>query len=276
MNSSINPDLEPLWRQAAHQLRAEPEGSHHVGMGGRTLSGPVTTTEGTLAWLRVWSAPHAGGKLWEGPGLAERLLDSHVPAPALLAEVTWTDNGRAMQAHLYEHLNNPTVSTTPALHKPVQLDERWWQDLVEALSSIRQVPADPDRKVVTQAYINRIPRFIPELEGEDLTVERWESSHGDLHWANLTTDPLQIIDWEGWGAAPAGYDTAVLHTYALPVPEIARRVRTEFADQLTGPTGRLAQLVIAAEVLQAAARDDVHAELAPYVRRHVRDLLRAG
>lgn len=277
MNSSPSPDLELLWRQAAHQLRADPEGTlRHVGMGARTLSGPVTTAEGTKAWLRVWSAPHPGGKLWDGPGLAERLLDSHVPAPALLAEVTWTEGvGTAVQAHLFEHLASGPVSATPVLHTPVELDERWWEDLAEALRSVRQVPADPDRQVMTQAYINRIPRFIPELDGEDLTVERWESAHGDLHWGNLASGPLQIIDWEGWGPAPAGYDAAVLHTYALPVPEIARRVRTEFADQLAGSTGRLAQLVIAAEVIQAAERDDVHSELEPYVRHHVRCLLKA-
>lgn len=98
-------------------------------------------------------------------------------------------------------------------------------------------------------------------------------AHGDLHWANLTSDPLEIIDWEGWGLAPAGYDAAVLHAYALPQTETAKKVRNAFADILDTPSGRLAEFVIAAEIIQAAERDSVHKRLEADVRQHLTNLL---
>jgi hypothetical protein len=36
---------------------------------------------------------------------------------------------------------------------------------------------------------------------------------------------LRLLDFEGWGQAPAGFDAATLHSYSLLVPAIAVRVR---------------------------------------------------
>ncbi|CAL9551142.1 hypothetical protein SUDANB121_04458 [Nocardiopsis dassonvillei] len=271
------PDLDSCWLRAAHHLGARPDTAvPHPGSGGHTRSGPVTTAEGEPGWLRIWCAPEAEGAVWEGPVLAAHLFDGHVPRPALLAEAAWDgeDGDRwAVQAHLYERLPSPPLSPGPVLHRAPELSGQWWGDLAEALTSIRGVPPHPERTVVDQGYVHRIPDVLPELAGEDLTVERWETAHGDLHWANLTGEPLRIIDWEGWGTAPAGFDAALLYTYALPVPDAARRVRAEFADLLDTPSGRLAQLAVAAEVVQAAAHDDPHAHLEPFVRQHLRSLL---
>ena len=95
----------------------------------------------------------------------------------------------------------------------------------------------------------------------------------ELHWANLTRDPLVLLDWEGWAPAPAGYDAAVLHAYALPEPDTAAQVREVFAEELDTEAGHLAQLIICAEIVQAAPRDDLHARLAPYASAHVHHLL---
>jgi hypothetical protein len=153
------------------------------------------------------------------------------------------------------------------------LPDQWWEDLAEAVASISGVPPHPERWVLDQGYLYRVPDVLPEFAGEDLTVEHWETAHGDLHWANLTAAPLRIIDWEGWGTAPAGFDAALLHAYALPVPDLARRVRTEFAGLLDTPSGRLAQLAVAAEIIQAADHDDAHSRLEPHVHRHLETLL---
>ncbi len=49
-----------------------------------------------------------------------------------------------------------------------------------------------------------------------------------MHWANLT-EPLCLLDWEGWGMAPEGFDAAALYAYALLQPDTAAaRVRTAF------------------------------------------------
>ncbi|MGW9556987.1 phosphotransferase [Nocardiopsis sp. NPDC055551] len=203
------------------------------------------------------------------------LLDEAIPRPALLGEHAWTEKraDQAFQAQLWEHLKGQVLSEFPYLTGPPPVSGRWWRELRNGMDQLRETPTSLGRQVMTQEFINRIPRFIPELAGRDLTVPKWETAHGDLHWANLTSDPLEIIDWEGWGLAPAGYDAAVLHAYALPRPETAKKVRNAFADVLNTPSGRLAQLVIAAEIIQAAERDTVHKRLEPDVRQHLTKML---
>ncbi|RFS86774.1 hypothetical protein D0T12_00300 [Actinomadura spongiicola] len=135
---------------------------------------------------------------------------------------------------------------------------RWATDTVAA------TPIPDDRpRVISQDYVHRtIPRYLGDT-GIDTTVDHWTLAHGDLHWANLTGPELAIIDWEGIGPAPRGFDAAHLHAYTLGVPEVAARVRDVFADVLETREGRLAELTVAAILLQAADRDPVHAALAP-------------
>ncbi|TQN27770.1 phosphotransferase family enzyme [Haloactinospora alba] len=268
-------DLTDRWHQAAERLGASAPADTplHSGMGGRTLSGPVVTTDGLSAWLRLMVAPKPEGKIWEGAALADALLGDAISRPVILAEHTWHEDGAAFQANLWTRLRGEILSPTPDLSAPAPVDEQWWRDIRACVDEVR-TSADPSgRGVMTQAYIDRIPRFIPALEGADLTVSRWEAAHGDLHWANLTRDPLEIIDWEGWGAAPAGYDAAVLLAYALPAPDTAAKVREMFGDMLNTEHGRLAQLVICAEIIQASERDDVHARLKPHAERLADEIL---
>ncbi len=42
----------------------------------------------------------------------------------------------------------------------------------------------------------------------DPTITTWRTAHGDLQWTNLTAPALNLLDWEGWGLAPVGYDSA--------------------------------------------------------------------
>ncbi|MFQ6199800.1 hypothetical protein [Streptomyces sp. NPDC000405] len=80
------------------------------------------------------------------------------------------------------------------------------------------------------------------------------TGHGDLHWGNLTTVPLALLDWERWGLVPFGYDAGLLHANSLLVPDVATRIRKEFAAVLDTPAGRIGELAALAEMLQAVAR----------------------
>jgi hypothetical protein len=277
VNSSIrNPnDLTAEWLHAVEYLGATviPNAELCSGVGGRTLSGPVAAPTGAAAWLRVMSAPRPGGKIWEGPALAEEVFSDDVPRPRLLAEHSWSASQESFNAHLWERLQSHTVSDTPDLISPPGVSDEWWKNLRTAVNAVGCAPLPHGREVMTQSFISRITRFIPTLEGTDLTVGTWRTAHGDLHWANITRDPLQIIDWEGFGAAPAGYDAAVLLAYSLPVPSIAARVREVFETDLRTPDGRLAQLVICAEIIQASERDDIHARLRPYAEALAAELV---
>lgn len=244
------------------------------GHNGRTLGAPVNAS--SRAWLRVMEAPadKAGGKLWTGTAQADMALPAAIPRPRLLRSADWTRDGYAYRAELSTYVSAPVCSRSPDLTQHLALPDTWWSQLRHAIDAITTTPAPQDRQpVITQTYVHRaIPRYLGDT-GADTTVRRWSLAHGDLHWANLTSPELTILDWEGFGPAPYGFDAAHLHAYTLPIPELAGKVRETFTDILATPEGRLAELTVAAILLQAAARDPVHARLAPLVRAHANHLL---
>ncbi|MBO2465999.1 phosphotransferase [Actinomadura violacea] len=245
------------------------------GHGGRTLGAPVTTSHGS-AWLRVLEAPEgkAGGKLWTGTQEAAATLPTELPRPRLLNSTDWAREGYAYRAELSTYIAAPVCSPSPDLTEHITLPDAWWARLQRATSAVATTPAPHNRpRVITQDYIHRtIPRYLGNV-GIDTTVRRWTLAHGDLHWANLTSPELTILDWEGFGPAPHGFDAAHLYAYTLLVPELAAHVRATFAGALATLEGRLAEFTVAAVLLQAADRDPIHARLAPRIREHAQSLL---
>ncbi|WP_437086841.1 phosphotransferase [Streptomyces sp. enrichment culture] len=147
----------------------------------------------------------------------------------------------------------------------------WWSELHTALACVSAVRTD--RTAVRQAYLDRaMPKYLAFLDGPVPTVpRRWSTAHGDLHWANLCGPELGILDWEGWGIAPAGYDAALLHAYSIGVPETAERVRREFFSVLDTEDGRFSELVVITELLQSAERGD-GLELVAALRRRAEEV----
>ena len=96
---------------------------------------------------------------------------------------------------------------------------------------------------------------------------RWTTAHGDMHWANLTAPSLTILDWEGWGRAPAGTDAATLHAYSLLVPEIAAEVHRTFADILDTRDGLLAGLLATVRLQRRIGHGDDPILARPLQRR---------
>ncbi|MEU3984479.1 hypothetical protein AB0F77_31140 [Streptomyces sp. NPDC026672] len=81
-----------------------------------------------------------------------------------------------------------------------------------------------DRVAVREQYMNRA---IPEFVGIPApAVTCWTTAHADLHRANLTASLL--LDREGWGRGPQGFDCAALYAYTLLQPNVAARVRAAF------------------------------------------------
>lgn len=243
------------------------------GWRGRTLGRPVTGPYGP-AWLRVAHSPldKATGKLWTGPEDAERLVPRQVPRPRLRLVRHWVEVDNAYKAELYDHAAGETVSPTPALVSPTPpLPAAWWSDLRTALLCLSA--AHTDRTAVRQAYLDRaMPKYLAFLGEPVPTVPHsWSTAHGDLHWANLTGPELGVLDWEGWGTAPTGYDAALLHAYSLGMPETAERVRQELSTFLDSEDGRFAELVVISELLQTAERGD-NAELVPALRRRAKEV----
>ncbi|MFV8131924.1 hypothetical protein [Streptomyces syringium] len=232
------------------------DGTEFWGWAGRTLGKPGTTPDGHRVWLRLVSAPadKASGKTWEGAETAQQALGNlHGHRPALLAVHDTTEQGTFYRAELSEHLDHQVISTDPVLRCPVDLPVSWWAALPRALDTLAGTPTD--RIAVRREYIDRA---LPEFLGVPAprTID-WTTAHGDLHWANLTSPELRILDWEGWGRAPYGYDQATLYAYSLRQPATAAHVRTAFRC-LDNPHTWTGQAVIAAELLQTLTRGDNH------------------
>ena len=86
----------------------------------------------------------------------------------------------------------------------------------------------------------------------DTTITQWATSHGDLHWGNITAPALYLLDWADWGLAPRGNDAASLWGSALAVPDTAERVHAEFRDDLDCRSGRIARLWVCSNILRMA------------------------
>lgn len=218
---------------------------------------------GAWCWLRVVSdyPQWANGDGWTGNADANALIG--IAKPELLDVCEWDDGGRRQRAELFTLLPGTPVSITEVLHRTVHLSERWWAQLRANLNMLRNTPTgriNADQQIVS--------RRSTAAFGADLRVQHWETVHGDLHWANLLSPKLGIVDWELWGQGPVGTDAATLYCHSLLVPAVADQVRSTFADVLEGPDGRIAQLAAAARML-GRIEDGDYPELEHPLREHI-------
>ncbi|MGI9001949.1 MAG: hypothetical protein ACR2GH_09785 [Pseudonocardia sp.] len=233
-------------------VRLAPDAQEAWGWRGRTLSQPVTATD-CPAWLRLACSPSGqiAHTFWDGSLDAEKAIPTTIPRPRLREHHDWSEPAWEYRAELYDRITVQPIAQSALLKSTPGLPPDWWAALRTALGTIATVPTH--RHTTEQQYLDwAMPTFLGATL--DTSVSTWTTAHGDLHWANLCAPRLQILDWEGWGLAPIGYDAAMLHSYSLLVPDVAARVHTELADSLQTPTGRFAELVTIAELLHNAAQ----------------------
>lgn len=236
---------------AAHYLNVVRTGSVVWGWHGRTIGARVIDRSRSR-WLRVAGAPPytRGGHQWTGNSRAH----AEVPAitmPKLLNATEWTSQGFTYRAELSDYIHDPICSDQPALTRELDLPTAWWQTLRHDLDALSTVTTD--RVGFPQDFIDQVLLASLGIVSE---VPAWATSHGDCHWANLTLTRPVLLDWEMWGAAPAGFDCAMLHTYSLLTPTTAATIRRVFADQLETPAGRFAELFAIALLLRTTHDDD--------------------
>jgi hypothetical protein len=204
-----------------------------------------------LGWLRLASAATdtIPRTFWNGAVDAEKTLPASIQRPRLLRWNDWTSEPWAYRAELYEHVPTPTISQRNVLTSQPALSSAWWDSLRATLGKLSTTQTErcaADQEFLTWA----LPRYLGKIEFDDEAP--WVTAHGDLHYANLCA-PLSILDWEGWGKAPTGYDAATLHSHSLLVPSAAAKIRHELAEHLDTPAGQFAELVVITELLHAAA-----------------------
>lgn len=241
------------------------------GWHGRTLGKPVETADGP-AWLRLASAPagQAASIFWNGAVEAERSLPRSIPRPRLRSWHDWADQQWQYRAELYDRLTARPASPTPVLAKATALPEPWWSAVRTMLTEMTAIPTG--RLTIHQQFLDyAIPRFLG-TPIDTTAPSPWATAHGDFHFANICTPTLSVIDFEGWGLAPTGYDAAMLHSYSLLEPLVAAQIRRELAAILDNPAGRYAELAVIAELLHAATRGS-HPALVGALRQRAGSLL---
>lgn len=236
----------------------------------RSVGVPAEQSDGPR-WLRVVTEAHqwAHGDWWTGNIDANVITD--VAKPAVLDSAEWEEGPRRIRAEVMTLVPGCPCSTTDMLTAEPELPAKWWPDLRRSLRIVSAVQTS--RECVDAAQLaDRIRRFGTE---PDLSAVKWETVHGDLHWANLMRPKLAILDWEWWGRGPAGLDAATLYCYSLARPATTRRVLETFRDVLSGPQGTTAQLYACARLLERTERGD-HPQLAPLLYRHGKRLAAVG
>jgi hypothetical protein len=221
-------------------------------------------------WLRVTSErpQWLPGDFWTGNTDASVFTD--LAKPLVLDVTEWDDNQaqRRVRAEVMTMMAGQVCSPTDVLRQTLRLPTAWWDELRRTLAIVGR-QATP-RLSIDRDKLTR--RFHAEFgDRSEPRVEKWETIHGDLHWANLLAPDFGLLDWEMWGRGPTGTDAATLYCYSLLVPDVARTVRENLADMLNTPSGHVAQIHVAARLLSRADQD--YPDLAGPLRTHVQPLL---
>lgn len=248
--SSAEDDAHRAWMRVA-LTKAATEASTTVisravfGWRDRSLGARVRA-ESAEFWLRLVTEQEqwAGGNFWTGNTDANTIVD--VPKPRVMRVWEWTEGNIRMRAELMTMADGQQCSQTPELRIPNKLPDTWWRTLRESLQTLAMVPTN--RTYLTE---NEIARRLQVFFGDraNPTVSEWTAAHTDLHWANLNAPDLVIVDWEGWGIAPSGFDAATLYLHSLLQPATAEQVRAEFKELLEHRDGLISQLYVTTRML---------------------------
>jgi hypothetical protein len=259
---------------ALMEVQTVPDGGEAWGWHCRTF-GRAVTIAGHRAWLRIACAPkdQVVTVFWSGNIQAEAGLPRSIPRPHLRAWREWSDQRWVYRSELFDHTHMRPVASSAAIAAVPDLPRRWWTALRSALDDIGAVRTN--RVAIQQGFLDWVMPHSLGTPVDTLASAPWSTAHGDLQYANLCAPDLSMLDWEGWGIAPRGYDAAMLHSHSLVVPEAAARVRRELRHILDTPEGRFAELVVISELLYAATKG-VHPALVRPLRQRAAGLLGRG
>jgi hypothetical protein len=167
-----------------------------------------------------------------------------IAKPAWHASVAWAEpeTGMMWRADETDLVTAAPIKPGGILTADPQLSAAWWVTLDASLDAL--AAADTTRVAtlhtapITQARVDEEIRavFGPDL---DTTIEQWVPAHADFAWANLTAPDCWILDWEDWGLAPRGLDSAMLWAASLAVPGLAEQVHEVRRADLDGRDGQL-------------------------------------
>ncbi|GAB2990136.1 hypothetical protein GCM10023080_064930 [Streptomyces pseudoechinosporeus] len=211
-------------------------------------------------WVRIErrGLDKIGVQGWNGTECASRL--EGIAQPAWHGCVVWRDTDQPVMWRADEtDLLPGTPIGTAVLSEAPTLPDDWWRAFNVSLDALAAQDAwrvaTPDTVTITQAVVTESIRSL--FSGDfDITVERWIPAHADLNWANMTAPKFCLFDWEDWGRAPQGLDSASLWASSLAVPALADRVRQERRRDFASRDGKLMTLFVCSKILGPEAHPE--------------------
>ncbi|WP_019633209.1 hypothetical protein [Actinomadura atramentaria] len=203
----------------------------------------------------------AHGERWTGNADANAIRG--IAKPRVLHVDEGGPGRRRLRVEIMTRLPGTPCSPTDVLRAAPSLSDAWWGELRAALHTLSRTPTERAGRSPGHVVDRIRGRFGIELDPAAL---RWETVHGDLHWANLFARPFGIVDWDHWGRGLVGEDAATLYCASSLQPDTAERVLTTFADVLDSEAGRPALLLVLARFLHRAEDGD-HPDLVPALHR---------
>jgi len=198
------------------------------------------------SWVRIErrGLDRIGTQGWNGTECAAAL--DGIAKPAWCAAIAWRDGSAAAMWRADETSLLPGAPIgSSVLATDPNPPESWWQALNASLGALAAQHtsrvATPDTVLITQSVVTEAIQ-VAFGGGFDTTVGRWVPAHADLNWANVSGPEFCLFDWEDWGNAPLGLDSASLWASSLAVPALADRVRQERHSDLESRDGKLMTL----------------------------------
>ncbi|MEU1512249.1 hypothetical protein ABZ490_08800 [Streptomyces sp. NPDC005811] len=195
---------------------------------------------------------------WNGTERAARLHG--VAQPVWQSCEVWRDPIEPVmwRADETDLLPGSPVGTAVLSDEP-KLTDAWWQAFNNSLDALAAQhtgrTATPDTVTVTQTLVTEaIHTAFPGDFGT--TVEQWVPAHADLNWANMTAPTFCLFDWEDWGNAPRGLDSATLWGSSLAIPVLADRVLHERRHDFESRDGKLMTLFTCSKILGPGAHPE--------------------
>lgn len=232
-------------------------------------------------WVRIErrALDKIGVQGWNGAESAARL--EGIAQPAWQACTVWRDtDGPVMwRADETELLPGSPIGTAVLSEDPGLSDE-WWRAFNSSMDALAgqmtNRVATPDTEAITQMLVTESIRGV--FPGDfDTTVGHWVPAHADLNWANMTAPAFSLFDWEDWGMAPHGLDSASLWGGSLAVPALADRVLRERESDFESRDGKLMTLFVCSKILGPHAHpEDPRLEPARRMAEQVIAELQAG
>ncbi|MEY9948564.1 hypothetical protein [Kitasatospora sp. GAS1066B] len=232
-------------------------------------------------WVRIERRrlDRIDGQGWNGTECAAIL--TAIDKPTWCAGLAWQDASHAAMWRADETslLPGEPVGTSVLAADP-GLPDDWWRALnssLEALAGQHTTRiATPDTVTISQPVVTEAVRAaFPSTF--DTTVTQWAPAHADLNWANVTGSRFCLFDWEDWGNAPRGLDSASLWASSLAVPALADRVRRERRHELESRDGRLMTLFACSKIIRPDAHpEDPRVKPARHAAARIVEELQAG